>query len=201
MSDSVSIVVMLVHSLVVIAGAITLGRRGTPAERARRLEILRHRRRPIALVGGGILIALTGFGMTLTASLVQTVRVDLASLEAGSELEASYVVVEAFAHGDQPVCRDASSCYTPITATAQGTRVALLVKGRHAGPGHWEGFVTRSNDLSFRSSAERAGVEVTDDFARILPESKHARARAGSWVALAGIVVFAAGLVWLRRRP
>lgn len=94
MSDTASIVLVLVVSVVVI-GAALVARRRKGAQNTREWLLLY--RRPLALTLSGALIALTGVGMFVHATLVSTETVDLAAAEAGEAIEAGYVVVEGYA--------------------------------------------------------------------------------------------------------
>lgn len=199
MSDSFALGLVVVISALVIGAAVVLGRRTGGAATSRWIF---SRRRPIALAAGGALIALTGVGMWLHASFVGTEVVDLAAVEAGAEIQGGFVVVEGYARPDVTFRREGSeSYYTPITSSADGARVAVLFAGAIAtsGRGRWSGFVNRSNQASFRRDMESHRLRPTSDVVRILPESKQERGRVGSWVALAGLGVFGAGLIWLRR--
>lgn len=201
-SDLVSLGFVVALSALVIGGALLARRRATdPAGLAERLRSLRW---PLALTGSGALIALTGAGMVVHASLVTEVPVDLEAAERGAEVDAAIAVVEGYARPDAILCRrgrTGEQCYTPITSTPDTTTVALLVAGVVRTPrrGRWTGFVTRSEPQAFRSRLEELGLASIPEPIRLLRESRGERSRAGSGVALAGVGLLAVGWLWLRR--
>ena len=206
-TDLYAMLFVVVVSGAVIAGAVALRGR-SPTVRAARASWIRGRVRPLALVGAGAVMALLGVGMFAHAKAVSVERLDLAAMEAGARSDADYVEVRGVARPEHRLCRRGSGreqCYTPVTASATGTTVAVLLADDvladdgATGAGRWTGFVSQSNQLSFRRHLEEAGLSPAEGLLRVLPESKAERARAGSWVSLAGLALLGLGWVWLRR--
>ena len=201
-SDLYAMLFVVVVSGGVIAAALALRGR-SPVARAARASWIRGRVRPLALVGAGAVMALVGVGMFAHAKAATVERLDLAAMEAGARSDADYVEVRGVARPEHRLCRRSrggEQCYTPVTASATGTTVAvLLADDELAGAGRWTGFVSQSDQLSFRRHLEQAGLSPAEGLLRVLPESKAERARAGSWVSLAGLALLGLGWVWLRR--
>ena len=201
--DIVAAIAVLVSSGLVIGGALHF--RGGDAEtRARRAGWLRARVRPLALLVSGGVMALVGVGMVAHAARVEVEPVDLAALERGEGEAGDYVELRGFARPAHRLCRrdrrGGESCYTPVTSSSDGVVVAaLLAADAPAGPGRWEGFTTESDRLDFSRRLEGRGLTFADAGFRLIPESKAARGRAGSWVSLAGLGLLLLGWVWMRR--
>lgn len=204
--DKLAAAFVLVLSAVAIGGALWLRRGKSPDElRALSGRILQNRY-PYALLGSGSVIALVGVGMFVHANLIEAHPLDLAAMEAGGEVDASFVEFQGFVRPDARFCRSARrgpQCYTPIFAGPDSTRVAVLLSGdTNLGPGRFSGFISRSNQLGVRREAEAAGLETAPDLVRVIPESRTERANAGAYVSLGGLSLFCFGWAWLRRlRP
>lgn len=195
---------VVVFTALMLGGVLWLRRGKSPEEmRALSQRILQHRY-PYALLGSGAVMALLGVGMFVHARLIEVHTIDLAALEAGGELDASFVEVEGITQPAGRFCRSArrghEQCYTPIVAGPQSTRVAVLISGdAPAGRGRFAGFVSRANQLTFRREVEQNGLRTASDLVRVIPESRAERANAGAWVSLGGLALVCVGWAWLRR--
>lgn len=108
--------------------------RATPEETRRvlaeRAAWIAANRIGLGLAFSGGLMAVLGVAMWAHAMLGETVTVELTRLEAGDAIEATFPRVHGFARGEFAVCRDTRgvrTCHTPLTSTAHGTTVAVLL--------------------------------------------------------------------------
>ncbi|MFK7989852.1 MAG: hypothetical protein AB8I08_27785 [Sandaracinaceae bacterium] len=188
----------------IVTGIVWAKRGRTPDEmRALSQRVLRNRY-PYALLGSGALIALTGVGMFAHARLTEVQVLDLSAIEAGADVDGSFVQVEGIARPDARFCRagrrGGESCYTPIVAAPDSRHVAVLLSGEASpGAGRFSGFISRSNQLTFRRQVEEQGLHPAADLVRVIPESRTDRANAGAWVSLGGLALFSLGWAWLVR--
>lgn len=157
----------------------------------------------VALVASGGVMALLGIGMVIHSTLAATQVVELASMEAGAAVDAEFVSVEGYERPEFSYCEEGGeTCYTALTSTQSGTVVAVLVasQARATERASWSGFVSRSSSSRDRRRLEAAGAVPAADLFTVLPESREARADAGRWISLAGVLLLSAGWVWLRRK-